>query len=66
MLAEQFTSGHITKSISLFLHASVVQPSIKVLNQLVAAPLGVNITLECLVEAVPRPQLSWFDAKSGE
>ncbi|CAL8085091.1 unnamed protein product [Orchesella dallaii] len=39
------------------------KPSVTATNQLVAAPLGVNITLVCEVQAVPKPVLSWFNER---
>ncbi|OXA63151.1 Lachesin [Folsomia candida] len=46
-----------SKKITLSVH---FHPLIKVSNQLVAAPAGVNMTLECYVESVPRPVCSWY------
>lgn len=48
-----------------FLSFLTVNPLIKSKEQLVAAPLGYNITLECYVESVPRPVSSWF-TKDGK
>jgi hypothetical protein len=37
-----------------------VHPSIKVSNQLVAAPAGSNVDIGCDVEASPKAMNSWF------
>lgn len=37
-----------------------VQPSVKVSNQLVAAPAGSNVDIGCDVEASPKAMNSWF------
>lgn len=37
-----------------------VRPLIKVSNQLVAAPVGSNVDIECDVEASPKAMNSWF------
>ena len=37
----------------------VVYPIIQVHNQLIGAPMGSNITLDCLVEASPKPIYYW-------
>ena len=36
-----------------------VKPEVKVDNHVVGAPFGVNITLECLVEAFPSSVIHW-------
>ncbi|CAL8139264.1 unnamed protein product [Orchesella dallaii] len=48
----------VSKRVMVYVH---FKPSVTATNQLVAAPLGVNITLVCEVQAVPKPVLSWFN-----
>lgn len=36
-----------------------VSPSLVVTNQLVGAPLGTDVTIDCLIEAYPRPISFW-------
>lgn len=42
-----------------------VHPVIQVPNQLVGAPSGTNVTLECYVEAYPKPIIYW-DRETGK
>ena len=42
----------------------IVQPKIKVQNQLAGASIGNDLVLECRCEASPTPQISW--AKTGD
>ncbi|ODM98518.1 Lachesin [Orchesella cincta] len=48
----------VSKRVMVYVH---FKPSVTATNQLVAAPLGVNITIICEVQAVPKPVLSWFN-----
>ncbi|CAG7731956.1 unnamed protein product, partial [Allacma fusca] len=52
----------VSKRVMVYVHFG---PLIKVSNQLVAAPLGSNVTLECTVEALPKPITSWV-TKEGQ
>jgi hypothetical protein len=42
-----------------------VYPIIQVHNQLVGGPLGSNITLDCMVEASPKP-INYWARESGK
>lgn len=43
-----------------------VQPSIQVTNQLVAAPVGSDVILQCYVEASPKALNSWYKEKGNK
>ena len=61
MLVPLFLWCHSTTTTTLSTMAGhrQVYPIIQVHNQLVGAPLGSNITLDCLVEASPKPINYW-------
>lgn len=39
---------------------STVIPQVKVTNQLVGAPLGSDVELQCYIEASPKAMNSWY------
>lgn len=39
---------------------STVIPQVKVTNQLVGAPLGSDVQLQCYIEASPKAMNSWY------
>jgi hypothetical protein len=45
-------------------YTTTVYPIIQVHNQLVGGPLGSNITLDCMVEASPKP-INYWARESG-
>ncbi|XP_055921271.1 lachesin [Eupeodes corollae] len=47
----------VSKRFDVYVH---FPPSIKTLNQLVAAPVGSQVTLECFVEVFPKPLNGWY------
>ena len=57
----QFSLERTTNVIVLFLFVIVsVAPSVQVPSQLLGAPLGSEVQLECLVEASPAPVSYWM------
>lgn len=50
----------ILSLIKAFLYIFIVHPVIRVPNQLVGAPLGTDVTLECMVEASPKSINYWM------
>lgn len=53
----------ITEYVFVFNSIKIVQPLIKVTNQLVGAPVNRNVTLQCTVEASPRAMNTWYRDK---
>ncbi|XP_055837591.1 lachesin isoform X2 [Episyrphus balteatus] len=47
----------VSKRFDVYVH---FPPSIKTLNQLVAAPIGSQVTLECFSEVFPKPLNGWY------
>lgn len=50
----------ITSSSSSYSSPLLVHPEIVVTNQLVGAPFGTDVTIECNVQASPKPINYWI------
>ena len=44
----------------------LVKPSVWVPNQLVGAPLGTDVTIECVIEAFPKAITYWQKSQDGK
>ena len=65
MMQKKITLTIFPSMFFFLLHFFTVPPVIMVPNQLVGAPLGTDVTLECLVEASPR-SINYWHGNNGK
>ena len=56
---------NLTQTVLMFI-LLLVQPKVWVHNQLVGAPLGHDVTIECVIEAYPKSITYWQKIEDGK